>query len=86
MPLKTAKTRRLRRSPLTGTSHYRLPKAVCTVLQLPSGNCYPLCPQCGSSLDREYLRFCSCCGQHLCWQYLSAARVRYSARKRTQTF
>lgn len=28
---------------------------------------YALCPRCGATLRREYVKFCSVCGQHICW-------------------
>lgn len=32
-----------------------------------SGDAYPLCPQCGLPLEREYQSFCDRCGQRLDW-------------------
>ncbi len=34
----------------------------------PNGDCYPVCPQCGLTLDREYQVFCDRCGQRLMWR------------------
>ena len=36
---------------------------------------YPRCPRCHASLDREYMAFCNCCGQHLDWAYIDKATV-----------
>ena len=36
---------------------------------------YPVCPQCGATLEREYQAFCDRCGQNLCWNYFDEATV-----------
>ncbi|MCR4772418.1 MAG: helix-turn-helix transcriptional regulator [Oscillospiraceae bacterium] len=36
---------------------------------------YPICPQCGLSLAREYQCFCDRCGQQLCWNRYSKAET-----------
>lgn len=28
---------------------------------------YPICPRCGISLEREFMKFCNNCGQKLGW-------------------
>lgn len=28
---------------------------------------YPLCPRCKETIDRDYVKYCSCCGQRLQW-------------------
>ena len=30
---------------------------------------FTVCPRCGTSLDREYMAYCDCCGQALNWKY-----------------
>lgn len=55
---------------------FRIPCPVTQILLFPSGNSYPLCPRCNSSLEREYMRFCDSCGQRLAWRGFSAAKVR----------
>ena len=41
-------------------------------------NCsYPICPRCGISLDREYVRFCDRCGQLLDWINYDDAEAEY---------
>lgn len=37
------------------------------VLYTEDDNLYPLCPRCSKVMDREYLRYCSGCGQKLSW-------------------
>ena len=34
---------------------------------------FPVCPRCGASLEREYLSYCSRCGQCLCWDRFDQA-------------
>ena len=36
---------------------------------------YPVCPQCGSSLEREYQCYCDRCGQCLDWRDFSKATL-----------
>ena len=49
-------------------SNFRRPMAVREYLWYrKGGGCYPCCPRCGISFEREYAAFCSCCGQRLDW-------------------
>lgn len=57
---------------------YRLPLQVSEVLQLRSGETYPLCPRCHLSLDRAYSHYCSHCGQALGWRRFARAKVRHA--------
>ena len=36
---------------------------------------FPICPRCGSSLEREYQAYCDRCGQCLAWQHFHAAII-----------
>ena len=36
---------------------------------------FPVCPQCGITMEREYQSFCDRCGQHLEWKEFSKATV-----------
>ena len=38
---------------------------------------YPVCPRCRQTLEREYMAFCSRCGQKLDWQPYPVARIVY---------
>jgi len=38
---------------------------------------YPVCPRCGRTMEREYMSFCSRCGQRLDWENYGIARVTY---------
>ena len=59
---------------------YRIPLQVRKVVQFRDGCCYPVCPRCDRSIDREYMRYCDRCGQRLAWNYLRDARVVYAPR------
>lgn len=54
---------------------YRLPLPVTKVLVLLHGDSYPICPRCDCTADREYMRFCDRCGQHLSWELFDYAKV-----------
>lgn len=32
---------------------------------------YPLCPRCGCCIEKEYVKFCNGCGQHLGWKFFA---------------
>lgn len=36
---------------------------------------FPLCPHCKQALDREYINFCSYCGQKLSWKGFRQAHI-----------
>lgn len=56
---------------------YRMPLQVNTVVQhLSSVYCYPLCPRCNCSLERDYMAYCDRCGQRLGWKFINIAQVR----------
>ena len=74
MPLKE-KTIRLRKPPLLEAYAYRLPLPVREVLQYSNGACYPICPRCDRTMEREYMSYCDRCGQRLAWVSFSLARV-----------
>ena len=70
--------RRLARLPLFEQLLYRLPIAVTEIHVFPycsGGPSYPVCPRCGATMEREYMAFCSRCGQKLEWRRYSYARV-----------
>lgn len=60
---------------------YRVPAPVMRIRQYMNGDTYPICPRCELCLDREYMRFCSNCGQRLDWGLFSLAQVQYSEEK-----
>ena len=82
MPLKQMKEKHRKPSILDAIS-YRIPLPVSEVVLFRSGDSYTVCPRCDSLLDREYMRYCDCCGQHLFWELLDYARVVYAPRKKS---
>lgn len=40
-----------------------------------SGDAFPICPQCGTPMEREYQRFCDRCGQRLGWKKYGHALI-----------
>ena len=81
MPLKQTATKQRRFQAIEAVS-YRVPLEVWEVLLSRSGVSYPICPRCNNSLDREYMRFCDRCGQHLAWEFLDYAKVIHAPRRK----
>ena len=52
--------------PVTQIRCFRFPHGVTT---------FPVCPQCGETMEREYQSFCDRCGQRLDWKAFSSAAV-----------
>ena len=67
---------------LQNAESFRKPLFVKEVVVFQSGDSYCACPRCDSLLDREYMRFCDRCGQHLSWKMLKFAKVVKAPRKR----
>jgi len=61
---------------LVESATYRIERPVTQIVQYPTyGHCYPLCPRCKRSLEREYVSFCDCCGQKLNWDRIDDAKI-----------
>jgi tRNA(Ile2) C34 agmatinyltransferase TiaS len=56
---------------------YRESMEVTQILKLASGHCYPVCPRCKISVEREYMKFCDRCGQRLSWTKIRDAIIVY---------
>lgn len=55
---------------------YRMERPVTQIVQYPTyGHCFPLCPRCKISLEREYVNFCDRCGQKLNWDQFDDAKI-----------
>lgn len=54
---------------------FRRPMQVRELARYRSGGTFPLCPQCGAAMEREYQNFCDRCGQRLGWRELRRAMV-----------
>lgn len=56
---------------------FRRPLSVTQVYVFRQGGAYPICPQCGISLEREFQNFCDRCGQRLDWKQFKHAQIIY---------
>lgn len=57
---------------------YRIPMPVAEIHIFPlvSGTpSFPVCPRCGRALEREYMAYCSSCGQCLSWKQFKSAAI-----------
>lgn len=45
---------------------YRSPMLVCEYYQTCDSFSY-ICPRCQAAIEREYSKYCACCGQALKW-------------------
>ena len=54
---------------------FRRPMQVTRIIRYPAGGAFPVCPQCSSTLEREYQNYCDRCGQRLGWRHLGCAKV-----------
>ena len=65
---------------IAGPLLYRLPMSVTKIRAFPhcrEAPAYPVCPRCDGTMEREYMAFCSRCGQKLDWQHYPHARILY---------
>ena len=60
---------------LADALRFRQPMPVRELARYRSGGTFPICPQCGSSMEREYQNYCDRCGQRLGWRQLGRAKV-----------
>ncbi len=54
---------------------YRIALKVNKIFMRLNGDTYPICPRCSSTLEREYMSYCNCCGQRLGWSDFDNAKV-----------
>ena len=60
---------------LTAALRFRQPMQIRALVRYRTGGTFPLCPQCGLPLEREYQNFCDRCGQKLSWRHYARAEV-----------
>ena len=64
---------------------YRVPMKVADAMifpRFPRDHIFYRCPRCQNLLDREFMDYCSCCGQCLDWRgYGKARRIRRKSPK-----
>lgn len=73
MLLLLKKTKKSRICFIVDAISYRIARPVTKVVRLQHSGCYPVCPRCLCSMDREYTAYCDRCGQHLSWNLLDWA-------------
>lgn len=54
---------------------FRVPMPVTQIRLFQTDGAYPVCPQCGISMEREHQSFCSRCGQRLDWKNYKRAQI-----------
>lgn len=54
---------------------FRRPMPVMEIVKFRNCACYPRCPRCGRTLEREYMSFCDRCGQRLDWSKIGDASI-----------
>ena len=54
-----------------GAYSYRIPMQIRLYIQHWHRDCYPICPRCERSLERDFLGYCYHCGQKLGWDRLN---------------
>lgn len=72
------RSRKARESKISSAIAYRIPMEVSTIRVLGHGagaSCYPVCPKCERTLEREYQLFCDRCGQALSWTHFGSAAI-----------
>lgn len=61
---------------LVNAVSYRIAIPVTKIVQYhASGYCYPMCPRCKQSIEREYMGYCDRCGQKLSWEKIENAKI-----------
>ena len=59
--------------PVNTSIKYRMPMCVTKVRIYKDENTFAVCPRCNASVEYEYQRYCSNCGQCLEWSKLDEA-------------
>lgn len=56
---------------------YQIPMKVKKVCSYKWGADFPKCPKCGSTMERDFQRFCDRCGQRLNWSEFDEFEVKH---------
>ena len=59
---------------LPSLAQFRIPKMVSDPMVLPDTSFF-VCPQCGITLEREFVNYCDRCGQRLNWKNYKKSRI-----------
>lgn len=63
---------------ITTIHSFRVPMSVTKCISTSHAGhltCFPVCPQCEISLEREYQKYCDRCGQRLSWRNYDKAQL-----------
>ncbi len=61
---------------LLSLTQFRVPKLVSDLMIFPDTSFF-VCPQCGITLEREFMNYCDRCGQRLNWRCCKNPRIVY---------
>lgn len=65
---------------------YRRPMMVRELMVFPAmkqDTSFYVCPRCGRTMEREFMRYCDRCGQRLNWAEYEQAHIVYPGRQKT---
>lgn len=62
---------------------FRQQMPVAEIMVYSDGTAYYICPRCHVTMDREFVDFCDCCGQHLSWKNYRKAKKIYPGQHNT---
>lgn len=54
---------------------YRIPLQVTSIRRYCVDGCFAECPRCDNAIERDYMRYCTCCGQRLGWRWIDYAVI-----------
>lgn len=81
-PLTDAKPRNVQLESHGENLSQRSTLQVTEILETADGECFPVCPRCKITLEREYMGFCDRCGQKLNWHGFPKSATVYIVHKR----
>ena len=61
---------------LLSLTQFRIPQMVSDLMVFPDTSFF-VCPQCGITLEREFMKYCDRCGQRLDWKNYKHPRIVY---------
>lgn len=62
---------------------FRQQMPVTEVMIYSDGSGFYICPRCHVTMDKEFVEFCDCCGQHLGWKSYRKAKKIYPGQHST---
>lgn len=61
---------------------YRMELLIKEAVVFPNDFIYYVCPKCHMTLEREFMSYCSRCGQHSCWNEYKKSKVIYPGNQK----